>query len=123
MKKKIIGLMICIIMISTIPFSTATSIDATPLDLKSQEEPTSIFGVTFIAGYVLNLEQTVLGRMNANAIVLLYYDRGIIQKDSGVLTGLQKVSFRNTSLLFINEQGPMGLARVFGVCTGFVIGM
>jgi hypothetical protein len=75
-----------------------------------------------VAGYVLNPTETLTGRINANAVVLLYYDRGIIKKDAGIVTGLKKVSFKNTQFLFINEQNTMGLSSVIGICTGFRIG-
>ena len=122
MKKKIIGILICVMMVSTIPVVAGTTMDAEPI-VETKEDPTSLLGVTFVAGYVLNPTETQFGRINANAVVLLYYDRGIIQKDAGIVTGLKKVSFKNSPLLVMNEQGSVGLTLVFGICSGFRIGL
>jgi len=122
MKKKIIGILICMMMLSTIPVVAGTTMDVEP-KVESKEDPTSLLGVTFLAGFVLNPTESPNGRINANAVALLYYDRGIIKKDSGVVTGLRKVSFKNTQFLIVYEQESLGLARVFGICTGFRIGL
>ena len=62
-------------------------------------------------------------RINANAVALIYYDRGIIKNDVGLLTGLKKISFRKTSLLSIEDQVGFDSARVFGICSNFRIGL
>lgn len=121
MKKKIISILICMIIVSTIQTVAEKTMDA-DTEIEPKEEPTSLLGITIIAGYVLNPTETSLGRIEANAIALLYYDRGIIHRDAGIVTGLKKISFKDTSLLIINEQGPLGLTKVFGICTGFFIG-
>ena len=122
MKRKIIGILVCIMMLSTIQVVVGNTIDNKP-KIELNEEPSSVVGVTFVAGYVLNPTETVLGRINANAIALLYYDRGIIQKDTGIVTGFKKVSFKASSLMIMNEQSSMGLTLVIGVCSGFRIGL
>ena len=122
MKRKIIGILICMMMLSTIPVVVGNTIDNKP-KMELNEEPSSVVGVTFVAGYVLNPTETVFGRINANAIVLLYYDRGIIQKDTGIVTGFKRVSFKETPLMIMNEQSSMGLTLVIGVCSGFRIGL
>lgn len=109
-------------MLSTIPVVVGNTIDNKP-KMELKEEPSSIVGVTFVAGYVLNPTETVFGRINANAIALLYYDRGIIQKDTGIVTGFKKVSFKASSLMIMNEQSSMGLTFVIGICSGFRIGL
>jgi hypothetical protein len=122
MMKKIIGILICMMMLSTIPVVVGNPTDSKPkIDLN--EEPSSLVGITFVAGYVLNPTETVLGRINANAIALLYYDRGIIQRDTGIVTGFRKVSFKESPLMIMNEQGSMGLTLVIGICSGFRIGL
>ncbi len=122
MKNKIISIICCLIMIAIIPISSGLSIDFEP-KLELDENPTSIFGVAFIAGLILNPTESVTGRINTNAIALFYYDRGIIKDDVGFLTGLKKVSFKETSLLSIYEQDSYGTARVFGLCSNFRIGL
>ena len=122
MKRKIIGILICMMMLSTIPVVVGNTIDSKP-KIELNEEPSSVVGITFVAGYVLNPTETVFGRINANAIVLLYYDRGIIQKGTGIVTGFKRVSFKETPLMIMNEQSSMGLTLVIGVCSGFRIGL
>jgi len=122
MKKKIIGILICMMMLSTIPVVVGNTINSKP-KIELNEEPSSVVGITFVAGYVLNPTVTVFGRINANAIALLYYDRGIIQKDTGIVTGFKKVSFKETPLMIMNEQSSMGLTLVIGICSGFRIGL
>ena len=122
MKNKIISILFCLLIITIIPISNGVSIDFEP-KFEIEESPTAIFGVAFIAGFLLNPTESFTGRINANAIALFYYDRGIIKDDAGFLTGLKKVSFKETSLLSINEQDNYGLARVFGLCSNFRIGI
>jgi hypothetical protein len=122
MKKKIIGILISMMILSTIPVVTGETIESEPM-VETKMNSTSLFGLTIIAGYILNPTETQFGRINANAVALLYYDRGIIQKDSGILTGFQKISFKNTQLIYMNEPGPLGLSFVFGICSGFIIGI
>lgn len=122
MKRKIIGILICMMMLSTIPIVVGNTMDNKP-KMELNEEPSSVVGVTFVAGYVLNPTETVFGRINANAIVLLYYDRGIIQKGTGIVTGFKKVSFKETPLMIMNEQSSTGLTLVIGICSGFRIGL
>lgn len=122
MKYKFITILCCLLLITILPISTAI-----PVDLESnfgiEENPTSIFGVAFIAGFIINPTESITGRINTNAVALFYYDRGIIKNDAGILTGLKKVSFRETSLLSISEQDSMGLVRIFGLCSNFRIGL
>jgi hypothetical protein len=122
MKNKTISVIFCLILIAIIPISSGSSNDYEP-KLEFEQRPTSIMGVAFIAGFILNPTETITGRINANAVVLFYYDRGIIKEDAGILTGLKKVSFRETSLLSIYEQDSYGLVRVFGLCSNFRIGL
>ena len=121
MKKMIISIICLLIIFTIIPVNSAVSVDLEP-KLEFEDNPTSIFGVAFIAGLILNPTETITGRINANAVALVYYDRGIIKNDVGILTGLKKISFRKTSLLSIYEQDSYELVRVFGLCSNFRIG-
>ncbi len=124
MKRKIIGVLICMMMLSTIPIVVGNTMDNKP-KMELNEEPSSVVGVTFVAGYVLNPTETIFGRINANAIALLYYtpDGGIIQKQTGIVTGSKKVSFKETPLMIMNEQSSTGLTLVIGICSGFRMGL
>jgi len=122
MKKMIISIICLLIIFTIIPVNSAVSVDLEP-KLEFEDNPTSIFGVAFIAGLILNPTETITGRINANAVALVYYDRGIIKNDVGILTGLKKISFRKTSLLSIEDQVGFDSARVFGICSNFRIGL
>jgi hypothetical protein len=124
MRNKSISILVCLLILITIPVASAISIDLEKIKpkIEIEDDPTALFGVAFIAGFVLNPTKTITGRINANAVILVYYDRGIIKNDAGLLTGLKKISFKETSLLSIYEQDSYGLARVFGLCSGFRIG-
>jgi hypothetical protein len=121
MINKIITIFSLILLLSLIPATSAISLDYEP-NFEVNDNPTAIFGVAFIAGFILNPEESITGRISTNAVALIYYDRGIIKNDAGFLTGLKKVSFRKTSLLSIYEQDNYELARVFGLCSNFRIG-
>ncbi|MFE3846074.1 hypothetical protein ACFL1L_04360 [Thermoplasmatota archaeon] len=121
MKNKIISIFCLLLLLAIIPITSGISIDFEP-NFEIEENPTAIFGVAFVAGFILNPTESITGRINANAVALIYYDRGIIKNDAGILTGLKKVSFRKTSLLSIYEQDSFGSARVFGLCSNFRIG-
>ena len=122
MKYKFMTIFCFLLLITIIPINSAIPID---IDSKFEieENPTSIFGVAFIAGFIIDPTESITGRINSNAIALFYYDRGIIKNDAGFLTGLKKVSFRETSLLSISEPDGMDLVRVFGLCSNFRIGL
>ena len=122
MKIKIITIFCLIILLSLIPAASGISYGFEP-NFEIDDNPTSIFGVAFIAGFILNPEESITGRISTNAVALVYYDRGIIKNDAGFLTGLKKISFRKTSLLSIYEQDSYELARVFGLCSNFRIGL
>ena len=124
MNSKISALLICVLFMGTIPIASGLSIDLKNIqpDIEFGDNPTSIIGVAFIAGFILNPTKTIIGRTNANAVLLVYYDRGIIKNDAGLLTGLKKISFKETSLLSLYEQDSYGLVVVFGLCSGFRIG-
>lgn len=117
MKKGIAFLIILLIMVTTIPAVTSK-----PIDIVTDKEPTSILGVTFVAGYIVDPTENRFGRVSANAVALFYIDRGVIIKDSGIVTGLKTISFKNNPYIFMYEQDSLGLTRIFGICSGFRIG-
>jgi hypothetical protein len=84
-------------------------------------DASSLIGVTFIAGYIMNPDK-IGNRVSARALVLGYYDRGIIVKDTGVAI-LKQVQFREGSLVYMSEPNDFGMILVVGVVTGFNVGM
>lgn len=116
MKKQYIAGLLCILLLATIPLATAQTRQIIPDD----SEPQALFGVTFIAGYILNPERTG-NYIKAKTVLLGYYDRGIIIKDTGISMGLKDVRFRDGNMLFMSEPGEFGLVQVIGICTGFYV--
>ena len=82
MKNKIITIFSLIILLSLIPAASGISLDYEP-NFEIDDNPTAIFGVAFIAGFILNPQESITGRISTNAVALVYYDRGIIKNDAG----------------------------------------
>ena len=122
MKKQLIGGILCILLLATIPLTAGQFVEEEKTIVTEDIEPESVLGVTFIAGLILNPEK-VGNMVNAKVLLLGYYDRGIIFKDSGFVTGLKNVRFRDSSLLFMSEPNAYGITQVFGICSGFKIGL
>ena len=120
MKKQLIGGILCILLLATIPLTAGQFVEEEKTIVTEDIEPESVLGVTFIAGLILNPEK-VGNMVNAKVLLLGYYDRGIIFKDSGFVTGLKNVRFRDSSLLFMSEPNAYGITQVFGICSGFKI--
>ena len=117
MKKKLIGLFLAIVMFSTMPLAIGEQTIQETAIINEDVETTSIIGVTFVAGLIFN--PTRIGnRVQAKSLVLVYYDRGLIFKDSGVAV-LKNVYFRDGDLLYMSEANSMGLYMIAGICTGF----
>jgi len=119
MKKRYIAGFLCILMLVSIPLSVGQTNQAI-IEQSMDEEPNSLIGVTFIAGLIMNPQQT--GKyVQAKALIVAYYDRGIIVKDSGIATGLKDIRFKQTDLLYMSEPVQFGIVQVAGICTGFSI--
>jgi hypothetical protein len=117
MKKRYITGFLCVLMIASLPLT----VGQTNQELTNQsieEEPQSIIGVTFIAGIIMNPQQ-VGNYIQAKALLLVYYDRGLIFKDSGVVIGYKQIRFKDGDLLYMSEPRTLGIVQVAGVCTGF----
>ncbi len=82
------------------------------------EEPQSIVGVTFILGYILKPKVSEYNIVTGRALILFYHDRGVIFKDTGVITGLKKIRFHSTPLTVFSEPDAIGGVKVLGICTG-----
>lgn len=117
MKKIYIAGFLFMLLITSIPLAISQS--STEVMIQSNiSEPQSLIGVAFIAGLVLNPKE-VGNYVQGKAIVLAYYDRGLIVKDSGVLMGLKTVRFKPSNLMYMSEPGNLGIVQVAGICTGF----
>lgn len=120
MKKTYIAGFLCILMLVSIPLTTAEQATVEDIIESDIAQPQSLIGVTFIAGLITNPQQA--GRfVQAKAVVLGYYDRGLIVKDSGIAMGLKTVRFRAGDLLFMSEPNDLGMVQVIGICTGFSV--
>ena len=117
MKKIYIAGFLCILMLASVPLAVSQA--STEIMIQSDlPEPQSLIGVTFIAGLLLNPQQ-IGNYVQGKAIVLGYYDRGLIVKDSGIIMGLKQVRFRPSALMYMSEPGDLGVVQVAGICTGF----
>jgi len=115
MRKKIVAGLFCVLMISTIPLTIGQTLEQ---ETDPEIEPTSMIGVTFIAGFI-SRPQNIGNMVYAKSVLLAYYDRGLLVKDSGISMGLKNVRFREGQLLYMSEPNQMGIVQVFGICSGF----
>lgn len=106
-------------MLISIPFTTVQAHQEI-ITQTQDEEPQSLIGVAFIAGIIMN-PQTIGKYVQAKALVMAYYDRGLIFKDSGISMGFKNVRFKDGDLLYMSEPMAFGMVQVAGICTGFSI--
>ena len=116
---KYIAGFLCVLMLVSIPLITAQAHQEV-IKQTLDKEPQSLIGVAFIAGIIMN-PQTIGNYVQAKALILAYYDRGLIFKDSGVAMGFKTVRFKDGNLLYMSEPGTFGMVQVAGICTGFSI--
>ena len=117
MKKAYIIGVLCILLLASVPLSVGQTSDEIIIQTDDPQAQ-SLIGVTFIAGLISNPQQ--VGKfVQAKAIVVGFYDRGLIVKDSGIIVGLKNVRFRQGDLLFMSEPSELGIVQVAGICTGF----
>ena len=108
-------------MLATIPLAAGEFTEEKTVETEDIE-PESLIGITFVAGLILNPEK-VGNMVSAKVLILAYYDRGLIFKDQGIVTGLKNVRFRDGELLYMSEPNAYGVTQVAGICTGFKIGL
>jgi len=119
MKIKYIAGFICVLMLISIPLTTVQAHQEI-ITQTQDEEPQSLIGVAFIAGIIMN-PQAIGKYVQAKALVMAYYDRGLIFKDSGISMGFKNVRFKDGDLLYMSEPMAFGMVQVAGICTGFSI--
>ena len=116
MRKKYMGILLSILLVSTIPFTAGSVMASDPV-----EKPQPLVGITFLVGYILKPDISERNIVTAKAVLLFHYDRGLIIKESGIVTGLKNIRFRNNPLILLSEPDAFGGVMVVGVCTGFHI--
>ena len=119
MKKKYIAGILCVLMLVSIPLTAAQTHKKLSSEIINKE-PQSIIGVTFIAGIIINT-QSIGNHVQGKALILVYYDRGLIFKNSGLSIGYKTVRFKDGDFLYMSEPNQLGLIQVAGLCTGFSI--
>ncbi len=117
MNKKVLTGLIGILLIATMPLAIAQQ-DTDPITVEESAdiESQNIIGAAFIAGVILNPQDVGL-KTEARAVLLAYYEPGLIFKDRGIATGLRTIQFRGGQLLYMNEL-DLGLVLVAGFVTG-----
>jgi hypothetical protein len=119
MKKIYIAGFLCVLMLTSIPLSVG-QVSKEVIIQSNDTEPQSLLGVAFVAGLIRNPQK--IGKIvNAKAVILVYYDFGLLGRNSGFVTGLKDVRFRETNLLYMSESDQFGLVQVAGLCTGFSV--
>jgi hypothetical protein len=119
MKKKLIGLFLGIILLSTVPLAVGQeAVEETAME-DEIGETNSVVGITAMAGYIMNPER-IGNRVSAKAAILGYYERGLLKKDTGIAI-LKNIQFKDGSLLYMSEPNDFGFVLVAGICTGFTI--
>jgi hypothetical protein len=119
MKKMYIAVFLCVLMLTSIPLTVGEVSKEVKIQ-SNDTETQSILGIAFIAGLITN-PQTTGKYVNAKAIILAYYDFGLLGKDQGIVMGLRNVRFRKSNLLYMSEPDQFGLSQVAGICTGFYV--
>ncbi len=109
-KRKIIGIFICMLMLTTIPLAAGMTVDNEPDDPE-----TTAIGRTIIRGFVFNYKPSGFGHKFL-ALRIHYTEITGTQRTSGVLILKQVTVGREASIGF-NYMGPVGM---FGYMFGAV---
>ena len=113
-KRKIIGILICMLLLTTIPLAAGMTVEK---ETEPEEEPEGIFGITIIRGFVSNVKQSGAS-ITFRAIRLHYLTISGMEQSIGVLR-FEKCTVDD----FIFERrldiGPLGLfSWIFGIVRG-----
>ncbi len=107
-KRKILGIFICVLMLAIIPLTAGMTVDSEP----DNPETTEI-GRTIIRGFVLNYRPTGLGH-KFFALRIHYVEIIGLKRTSGVIT-MSPVSVGREANIGFNYNGPFGM---FGYMLG-----
>lgn len=114
MKRKLIGILVCMLLLTTIPLSAGMT---TEKETEPDEEPEGIFGLAWVRGWLLNPRE-VDNYISGRAIRLRYFEFSGLKTNKGIIT-LKSVNFRAGIFLDIKYIGALGsLAYVQGFVPG-----
>lgn len=114
MKRKLIGILVCVLLLTTIPLAAGITIEK---ETEPEEEPEGIFGLAWVRGWILNPRETG-NRISGRAIRLHFIEFSGLETRRGVVT-LRRVNFRAGMFLDITYMGELGsLAYVRGFVPG-----
>jgi len=114
MKKEIITLLICMLLISIIPIAAGVT---TEQDIEPEEEPEGVFGITIIRGFISNVRQHGTD-ITFRAIRLHYTTISGMERGMGVLR-FEKCRVNDFMFERRWDIGPLGsFSWIFGVVRG-----
>ena len=115
MKKKIMSLMICMLLISIIPIAAGVSVES---ETQSEEETEGLFGITIIRGFISNVRQQ--GTDTTFRAIRLHYFTILspMEKTTGIIR-LQKCTVKDFAFERRWDMGLLGsFSWIFGVVRG-----
>jgi len=119
MKRKLIGIFVCMILLTTVPLASGMMIEE---ETETEEETEGIFGLSWVRGWIFNPRETG-NRISGRAIRLHFIEFSGLDTRRGVVT-LRRVNFRAGMFLDIAYIGQLGsLAYVRGFVPGRIIGV
>ena len=113
-KRKIIGIFICMLLLTTIPLAAGMAVEK---EIETEEEPEGVFGFTIIRGFISNVKQRGTD-VTFRAIRLHYLTMTPMEKSVGVLH-FEKC--RVNSFMFERrwDMGPLGsFSWIFAIVRG-----
>ncbi len=113
MKKKILCILVCMLLLATIPLAAGMSFDN-----ETEDETTGLVGWAWLRGWVLN-PKVVGNKVHARALRLHYIEVSGTETNIGIVR-FKQVEFRDGSPLGIRmEFGLLGsMSYVFGLFHG-----
>ena len=112
LKRKIIGILICMLLMGTIPLAAGVATEN-----ETEEEPEGIFGFTIIRGFVANVKQHGTD-ITFRAIRLHYLTISGMEKGTGVLR-FEKCRVNDFMFERRWDMGPLGsFSWIFGIVRG-----
>jgi hypothetical protein len=108
-KRKILGIFICVLMLATIPLAAGMTVDSEPNDPETTE-----IGRTIIRGFVFNYRPNGLGH-KFFALRIHYAEITGATRTTGAIT-MRPVSVGREANIGFNYMGPSGM---FGYMLGF----
>ena len=120
-KRKIIGILICMLMLTTVPLAAGMNIEKEtqpePIEAIPDEETDGIFGITIIRGFVSNVKQKGTD-ITFRAIRLHYLKISAMEKSTGVLR-FEKCRVNDFIFERRYDMGPLGsFSWIFGIVRG-----